>query len=255
MRRAPIQPAGHAVEHVADVADEGILDRRRLDPAGGGAHLQAADAVLAQQRQEAIVGVLADAVAHVKALGHGPARVEKDPEQDQRIGGVAAREVVLGQFERAGDAGHDPMAERGHRRHPGRDRLAEPGQHVVAGNEVAAVQRHAGADPRMVVAELAAEIEPFLPVGPARGQLAAEREPAAPGAAAERHGEALLRFLGEGEEAMAEVFEPRPEPRIDAVADDVEEAVRPAGVADGVRDRLGRGTQVDPGQAIHRPRS
>ncbi len=222
----------------------------------GGAHLQAADAVLAQQRQQAVVGVLADAVAHVEALGHRPARVEKDAEQDQRIGGVAAREVVLGQLERAGDGGHHAVTERRDRRHPGeRWSGAKPGQHVVAGKEVAAVQRHAGAHPRMVVAELAAEVEAFLPVGPAGGQLAAERKPAAPGAAAERHGEALLGFLGQGEEAMAELFEARPERRVDAVADDVEEAVRPAGVADGARDLLGRGTQVDQGQTVHRPRS
>ena len=38
-----------------------------------------------------------------------------------------------------------------------------------------------------VGAELGAEVEPFLPVRPAGGQLAAERKVAAPGAAAERH--------------------------------------------------------------------
>ena len=66
---------------------------------------------------------------------------------------------------------------------------------------------------------------------------------------------ALLGFLRQREELMAEVFQTQTERRIDAVADDIEEAVRPAGVADGARDLLGRGTQVDQGQMVHRPRS
>jgi hypothetical protein len=60
--------------------------RRRLDPAAAVRHLQAADRVLAQQREEAVVGVLADAVAHVEAVGHRPARVEK---MRNRISGSA----------------------------------------------------------------------------------------------------------------------------------------------------------------------
>src|SRR5215470_7302539 len=32
MRRGTVQAAGHAIEHVSDVADEGVGHRRRIDP-------------------------------------------------------------------------------------------------------------------------------------------------------------------------------------------------------------------------------
>ena len=99
-------------------------------------HLQAADGVLAQQREEAVVGVLADAVAHVEPRRDRPARVVEDAKEDQRVGGVAAREVVGRQVERARDALHDAMPERGDLGHPVEDRLAKARQHVVAGDEV-----------------------------------------------------------------------------------------------------------------------
>ena len=99
--------------------------RRRLDPALARVHLQAADGILAQQREEAVVGVLADAVAHVELRRDRPARVVEDAKEDERVGGVAAREVVGRQVERAGDALHDAVAERGDRGHPVEDRLRE----------------------------------------------------------------------------------------------------------------------------------
>ena len=106
----------------------------------------------------------------------------------------------------------------------------------------------------MVVAQLGAEVQAFLPVGPARGQLAAERKPAAPGAAAERHRVARLGLFGKREEAAAQVFEAQAERLVDAVADDVEEAVRAAGFADASRDLVRRGAQIDQGQVVHRQR-
>ena len=46
---------------IADVADQRARQRRRGDPAGRSLDLQAADVVLRQQGQQAVVGVLADA--------------------------------------------------------------------------------------------------------------------------------------------------------------------------------------------------
>ena len=53
---------------------------------------------------------------------------------------------------------------------------------------------------------------------------------------------------------MAQVFEALAERLVDAVADDVEEAVGAAGFADAVRDLVGRGAQIDQGQVVHRRR-
>jgi hypothetical protein len=90
-------------------------------------HLQAADAVLAQESEEAVVGVLADAVTHVEPVRDRPARVVEDAKEDERVGGVAAREVVGRQVERAGDALHDAVPERRGLGHPVEDRLAKSG--------------------------------------------------------------------------------------------------------------------------------
>ncbi len=129
--------------------------------------------------------------------------------------------------------------------------LPQPGQHGVAGEQVAAVQRHARRHARMVVAQLGAEVQALLPVGAAGRQLAAEREPAAPGAAAERHRVAGLGLFGQVEEAVAQGFEALAERLVDAVADDVEEAVGAAGVADALRDLAGRGAKIDERQVVH----
>ncbi len=217
-------------------------------------HLQAADGILAKQREQPVVGVLADAVAHIEPRRDRPARIVEDAKEDERVGGVAAREVVGRQVERAGDALHDAMAEGGDLGHPFEDRLPKPGQHVVAGDEVAAMQRHARRHARMLLAQLGAEVQALLPVGSARRQLAAERKPAAPGTTAERHRVARLGLFGKGEEAVAQVFEAPAERLVDAVADDIEEAVRAARFADAVRDLVGRGAQIDQGQVVHRGR-
>ncbi len=118
---------------------------------------------------------------------------------------------------------------------------------TFAGDQVRAVQRHARGDTRMVRAELAAEIEAFLPVGPARGQFAAERKPAAPGPAAERHRDRALS-LREGRRSDGQVFEPQAQRLVDAVADDVESPVGATGFADASRDLFRRGAQIDQGR-------
>jgi hypothetical protein len=161
VRRRSVEAAGHAIEHVADVADEAALDRRRIDPAAGRLHLQAADVVLQQHRQEPVVAVLADAPARVGSRRHRPRRVVEEAKQDQRVRGVAAREVVARQIETERDALHEPMPERSHRCHVVEQRAAKAGQ---VGNEVAAVQGRSGLHERIVVGQLGAEIETLLPV-------------------------------------------------------------------------------------------
>src|SRR5690606_28381124 len=89
-----------------------------------------------------------------------------------------------------------------------------------------------------------AEVEAFLVVGDARGELVAEREVAAPCAASARHPDRELRLALLREEAPRAGLEPRRERRIDAVADRVEEAVLATGAADrggdGARARAAR---------------
>ena len=144
------------------------------------------------------------------------------------------------------------MAEGGDLGHPFEDRLAKPWQHVVAGDEVLAVQRHACRHAPMGLVQLDAEVQALLPVGTARGQLTAEGKPAAPGTAAEQHGVARLGRFRKGEEAAAQVVEAQAERRVDAVTDDIEEPVRAARFADAQRDLVGRGAQIDQGQVVHR---
>ena len=99
----------------------------------------------------------------------------------QRVGGVAAREVVGRQAERARDACHHAVPERGQRVDVVEHGCAQARQHVVAGNRLRPCSGMPARTRGWSSAQLGAEVEAFLPVGPARGQLAAEREPAAPG--------------------------------------------------------------------------
>src|SRR5262249_25568571 len=61
VRRGAVQPSGHAVQHVADVADERARHWRGRNPARPRSHLQSAGFVLQQDGQQAVVGVFADA--------------------------------------------------------------------------------------------------------------------------------------------------------------------------------------------------
>src|SRR5262245_36940916 len=89
MRGGTERAPGHAVEHVADVADERPRHWRRGDPARSRADLQAADVVLEEDRQQTIVGMLADA----PTTGIARRRIVEDAEECQRLGGIAVREV------------------------------------------------------------------------------------------------------------------------------------------------------------------
>jgi hypothetical protein len=51
---------------------------------------------------------------------------------------------------------------------------------------------------------------------------------------------------------VAEVFEALAEGLVDVVADDIEEAVRAARLADASRDLVGPGAKIDQGQMSHR---
>src|SRR3546814_6456839 len=69
---------------------------------------------------------------------------------------------------------------------------------------IGAVQRPALAHPRMIGRQLGAEVQAFLDVGPAGGQLAADREEAAPGPAAPGHGDLHLGLARQGAERSEE---------------------------------------------------
>src|SRR5262245_31517870 len=62
MRRRQIEPAGQSVQHIADIADERIRNGSRVQPSRVCFHLQATGHVLLQYCQEAVVGMLSDAV-------------------------------------------------------------------------------------------------------------------------------------------------------------------------------------------------
>ena len=64
MWRRPVATGGHAVEHVAQIADEAARDGRGAHPTVGAPHFEPADIVLQQQGQQPVVAVLA----------HSPAR-------------------------------------------------------------------------------------------------------------------------------------------------------------------------------------
>lgn len=97
--------------------------------------------------------------------GIGRLGVVEDARQDERVGGVAAREVVGRQIGRPGDALHDAVPQRSDLGHPVEDRLAKAREHVVAGEEVLAVKRHARRHARMRIVELGAEIQALLQSG------------------------------------------------------------------------------------------
>ena len=86
------------------------------------------------------------------------------------------------------------------------------------------MQRRSVLDARMIGRQLGAEIDPFLQVRLARGQLRADREIAAPRTAAARHGDFHLRLEILGKEPAARVLEPALQSLVYSMSDDVEEA-------------------------------
>jgi len=231
VRRRPVPAAGQPVEHVADVADERAGDGRCPDPAFRRGDLQAAAVILGEQRQQPVVGVLADPPPGGLRRRR---RVAEDPEQDRRVGGVSGGEVP----------GVEPEAQRHSRQH----RLGEAGQRVqvreheltqpgnLAREQVAAVQRQPGQHPRVASGQLGAEVQSLLQVRLPGGELAADRKVPAPGPAAPLHGDLHLVRHGQGEELGARGGQLIEQFRGHAVAGHVEEAAVPARRLDLLRD-------------------
>ncbi len=149
-------------------------------------------------------------------------RVGEDPEEDRRVGGQLAFEPV----------GARPNASATPRMTvwPSAVMVSRYSSTVARnaagrrGNRFGPCSGNAGADASIVGAELGAEVQPFLAVGYPRGQLAAERKPAPPGAPAVGHRDLGLLRIVEREELARECVEALPQSRIDSVTDDGEEA-------------------------------
>ena len=125
--------------------------------------------------------------------------------------------------------------EAGQRVEVGEDQRAQPGH--LAREQVAAVQREAGQHPRVVGGQLGAEVEAFLQVGLAGGELGADREETPPGPAAAGHGDLQLVGRRQREELGAGLGQPGEQLGGHAVPGHVEEAVLAAGRLDLPRHR------------------
>ena len=158
---------------------------RHVDPAAARADLRGRRRVLGQDREQAVVGVLADA-----------------PARRRRRARAGSGRSGTGSIGSAVRCAGEPVGRRARARAPTprMQRVAElassrpctraPPSRSTAGSareQVRPVQRHAGAHARVIGSELGAEVDALLPVGHARRQLAADREPAAPRAPAVRH--------------------------------------------------------------------
>ena len=238
VRCGAIAAIRQALEHVAEVAHERARDRRRLDPAIARADLEATAVVLREDREQAVVGVLADAPRLLDLLARRR-RIVEDPEQGQRICEVARAECIFGVPERDAERAHHDVAElrarvdmREHRSRRARRSARE---------QVAAMQRRSGSHARIVVGELGAKVDALFPVRGARGQLAAERKVAAPRPAAARHRDRELCGDRLREELTRLCLEPGD---VDAMAGQVEE---PTALARVIEAR-------DHGRAVSRAR-
>ncbi len=92
------------------------------------------------------------------------------------------------------------MPEAGQRAHVVEHGFAKARQ---LGKDIATVQGLAGADALVVLLELLPEVQAFLEIRPARGELAADGKVAAPGAPAARHMNAMFLFRALPEERAA----------------------------------------------------
>ena len=123
------------------------------------------------------------------------------------------------------------------------------------GEKVRAVQRPRRDDARVVGRKILTEVEAFLHVGDAGGELAADGEPASPRAAAVRHRDRRLLGLGECEELTRELLDARLERGWDSVPDDAEKSRVAARTIDLGRERGGIGApgsrDVDDREVLH----
>ena len=122
----------------------------------------------------------------------------------------------------------------------------------VLGEEVRAVQGASFAHARVVGVVLLTEVDALLLVRMTGGELAADREPAAPCESCSRHRNGRLRFVGEREELASRFVEVTPQARVYAVAADDEEPEVATGLVNGVRNGLHvvLGAVVDEGRDV-----
>ena len=220
VRRGTIQPARHPVEHVADVADERARHRRRVDPPAAALDLQTACIVLPEDRQQAVVGVLAHAPRRVRGPPGRREGIIENAKQHQRLAGVAIGEVARIQSQPERQTAHQVVPHLLEVRH-----ILEHGFSKARNRrkQVRTVQRCAGQHGRMVGGQLTAEVDAFFPVGPARGQFVADAKIAPPGPAPQGHADLHLLFHTGREEPPAQLFQSRAELLVDAMSGDVKE--------------------------------
>ncbi|HZR51506.1 MAG TPA: hypothetical protein VFB06_18580 [Streptosporangiaceae bacterium] len=219
VRRGPVPAPGHAVQHVADVADERAGDWRRVDPAFRRGDLEAPAVVLGEQGKQPVVGVLAHSPARVPRRR---GRVVEDAEQHGRIRGVSRGEVPGVEPQAQRDLGQHRLTEAGElvqvRQHQG----AQPGN--LPREQVAAVQRQACHHARVVAGQFGAEIQSLLQVGLSRGEFGAHRKVATPGPPAAGHLDLQLVRQRQGEEFRARLGQLAEQVRGHAMPGHVEEA-------------------------------
>ena len=107
MRRRTIKPAGQAVEHVAEVADEGVGQRRRAAPMVLQLDLQTTCVVLQQNGQSSVISMF----AYAPLASYVSRWVIKNAKERQRIARVTFGEVTRRQIQTQRDGRHQPMAE------------------------------------------------------------------------------------------------------------------------------------------------
>ena len=187
-------------------------------------------AVLCEQCEQPVVGVLADA-----PLVGGPVagRVVEDPEQHGRIGGQVLGEPGGREAEAERDAAHDRVGDGSHRVEPLEHERAEFGR--VGRELVRTVEWCRRLHPVMSGRMFETEVDALLAVGHTGGEFASDREPAAPRCAGVGHGDLGLARLRSSEERVRCRFEPILQIRADAVPGDGEESDVTAGPIDGCR--------------------
>ena len=154
--------------------------------------------VLREDREQPVVGVLADA----PRLGRRRLRrVVEDAEQHGRVGGEVSREPVAVEAEARGRC---RARSAWPRRPPARSSASTVGPSSAgsAGNRFGPCSGVPAARAGRR-GQLGAEVDALLAVGPARRELAADREPAPPGATAARPSRSAPSRVGEGEEVPA----------------------------------------------------
>ena len=236
MRSGSVTTGREPFEHVAEVADQDPRLRADVDPRRVETlHLQAAVTVLCEQREQPVVGVLADAPL---VRGLVARRVVEDPEQHGGIGGQVLGEPGGREAEAERDAAHDRVGDESHRGEPLEDERAEFGR--VGRELVRTVEWCRRLHPMMSARMFESEVDAFLAVRHAGGELAPDREPAAPRCTGVGHGDLGLARLRASEECMRRRLEPVLQVRADAVPRDGEESDMTARLIDrrrGLGDR------------------